>query len=575
METFSRHLDGLLSKLREDIVTQHEHHMTVQKLRMRAQHGSPDLNFNRPPDTPQQLRPQTWGSWEPKKAAQSSPLQASQPASTVQGEDDSEDEVESLADPGPAIPLPSMLAVAKTDSPENIFKGGHAPREAFATIFAKPNLPELASKEETPIMQVEAASTAVPSPSALNTLVGSSSEITVKNGMLVVKQSSFQEFRHGSECSKGSKGSRPSKLSKMSKRSTSSLGSLPSFFKAHPAGTSQWKQFLQDGDSSLSAGRFARVWNAFILATVFFSLTQALNPPIVSGTHFGYAEVVIESVFCIELLAHALLEPRKMALLRDPHSFIDAVAVLPMGLRIEAGFVLPPAGVKPFSHYVLVGIVPTLRLLKLMRRFGKLSLVTHVLSTTGDALKLLLFLISVIVLSFSTLMYIVEPVENVDSLSTAMWICTVTVTTVGYGDVTPVTNSGRILAAVLCFLSVLFMAMPISVLGNAMTHAWADRSRILLMTRTRQRLKSYGYEASDMPSLFRKFDSNGNGELTMDEFCDMISKMNVGIRASEAEELFELFDTDGSGGIDDREFMKALFPDDYRKLYIRSVTASF
>lgn len=29
-----------------------------------------------------------------------------------------------------------------------------------------------------------------------------------------------------------------------------------------------------------------------------------------------------------------------------------------------------------------------------------------------------------------------------------------------------------------------------------MTHAWADRSRILLMTRTRQRLKNYGYEAS-------------------------------------------------------------------------------
>ena len=57
---------------------------------------------------------------------------------------------------------------------------------------------------------------------------------------------------------------------------------------------------------------------------------------------------------------------------------------------------------------------------------------------------------------------------------------------------------------------------------------------------------------------------------------DMVSKMNVGIRPSEAEELFELFDTDASGGIDDREFMKALFPDDYRKLYIRTTTmASF
>ena len=70
-------------------------------------------------------------------------------------------------------------------------------------------------------------------------------------------------------------------------------------------------------------------------------------------------------------------------------------------------------------------------------------------------------------LSFSTLMYVVESSENVDSLSTAMWICTVTVTTVGYGDVTPLTTAGRMLAGTLCFLSVLFMAMPISVLGNA------------------------------------------------------------------------------------------------------------
>lgn len=105
------------------------------------------------------------------------------------------------------------------------------------------------------------------------------------------------------------------------------------------------------------------------------------------------------------------------------------------------------------------------------------------------------WLLEVIVLCFSTMMYIVEPADNINSLTTAMYICTVTVTTVGYGDVTPKTNAGRALAGVLCFISVLFMAMPISVLGNAMTHAWADRSRILLMTRTRSRLKNYGYEA--------------------------------------------------------------------------------
>ena len=200
-------------------------------------------------------------------------------------------------------------------------------------------------------------------------------------------------------------------------------------------------------------------------------LLEALNPPPISGERLGYVEVVIEALFCMEFVANAVLEPRKFArssvpawpgspaqdcktpsrlkldtitaiqsnfvkalphrfihvlevyfpfrrtevLLRDPHTYIDVAAVLPMVLRIEAGFVLPPMSDRPFSHYVLVswpwavdmsaeekatdlsaevGVVPTVRLLKLVRRFGKLSLVSHVLSTTGDALKLLLFLIS-------------------------------------------------------------------------------------------------------------------------------------------------------------------------------------
>lgn len=57
--------------------------------------------------------------------------------------------------------------------------------------------------------------------------------------------------------------------------------------------------------------------------------------------------------------------------------------------------------------------------------------------------------------------------------TTAIYICTVTVTTVGYGDVTPTTNSGRALAGILCFISVLFMAMPISLLGNVSRKRYA------------------------------------------------------------------------------------------------------
>ena len=55
------------------------------------------------------------------------------------------------------------------------------------------------------------------------------------------------------------------------------------------------------------------------------------------------------------------------------------------------------------------------------------------------------------------------------------------------------------------WLKVLFMAMPLSVLGNAMSQTWADRHRIVLITQTRRKLKNLGYTAEHMPKLFPVF----------------------------------------------------------------------
>lgn len=72
------------------------------------------------------------------------------------------------------------------------------------------------------------------------------------------------------------------------------------------------------------------------------------------------------------------------------------------------------------------------------------------------------------------------------------------------------------------------MAMPLSVLGNAMSQTWADRHRIVLITQTRRKLKNLGYAAEHMPKLFSKFDKDGNGELEMEEFCDLVAKLRIG-----------------------------------------------
>eukprot|EP00439_Symbiodinium_sp_Y106_P046524 s623_g5.t3 len=365
-----------------------------------------------------------------------------------------------------------------------------------------------------------------------------------------------------------SRARRASLASNMSKLSASS------FFAQENRAVGKLGQFLRNPESSHAAWIFASLWNYFIAVTVMLSLGQTSRNPILSGLAIGIADGVVEFIFLLECIAEIAVEPcelsQRLDFSKNMYTLIDVVAVVPLPFRIVTGFSLPAVTDFPFAHYLLVCVVPMLRLLKLIRRFGQIQLLAHVFRTTGDALKFLLFLVSIIVLLFSTMLYIIEPETNVDSMFTAMWVSTVTVTTVGFGDITPVTGEGKVLMGVLCFFSSLFMAMPISVLGNAMSHAWTDRNRILLMARTRQRLKRHGFNAGDLPRLFRQYDGNETGDLSMDEFCDMIVKMKVGMGPREAEELFELFDVDGSGGIDDKEFMKALFPDDYRRIFLRS-----
>ncbi|CAE7571732.1 KCNB2 [Symbiodinium natans] len=341
---------------------------------------------------------------------------------------------------------------------------------------------------------------------------------------------------------------------KVMKRASES--SIPSFFDKEAASSLLW-QFLEDPDSSPAAFYFATAWNYFITLSIVVTILQGSQSPIIPASTEGFLQVSVEVALALEFLAHIYASTSCYAFVKSPYNIIDFCALLPLVIRIIAGVETPTLAENAVVHYTLVCFVPLIRLLKLVRRFKKLQLLLHVLSSVIDALKLLLFLISIIVLIFATALYITDQPDNIDSLPLAIWMCTVTVTTVGYGDVTPSTWPARGVAGILCFISVLFMAMPISVVGNAMSQTWADRNRILLVTRARQRLKNWGVSASDMPRLFKKFDQDGNGELGMDEFCvgckskvsaELVAMCRpLGAFEREASDLFVAFDTAATG----------------------------
>eukprot|EP00747_Dinoflagellata_sp_TGD_P103018 gnl/TRDRNA2_/TRDRNA2_168831_c2_seq7.p1 gnl/TRDRNA2_/TRDRNA2_168831_c2~~gnl/TRDRNA2_/TRDRNA2_168831_c2_seq7.p1 ORF type:complete len:316 (+),score=56.44 gnl/TRDRNA2_/TRDRNA2_168831_c2_seq7:3-950(+) len=111
------------------------------------------------------------------------------------------------------------------------------------------------------------------------------------------------------------------------------------------------------------------------------------------------------------------------------------------------------------------------------------------------------------------------------------------------------------------------MAMPIGLIGYGFTQVWKERDKILLMHRTRDRLVQWGYTGQDVAVLFGLFDKDGNGELDLTEFRKMIRMMHIGLSNVRILELFNSFDVNQSGAIDDREFVRVLFPNEYHQIY--------
>jgi hypothetical protein len=78
--------------------------------------------------------------------------------------------------------------------------------------------------------------------------------------------------------------------------------------------------------------------------------------------------------------------------------------------------------------------------------------------------------------------------EMYSSIPDAFWWCIVTFTTVGYGDRYPRTVHGRILCVITMFFGILFLAMPLTIVGTAFQTAWDDHSdkRVIELAHARQ-----------------------------------------------------------------------------------------
>ncbi len=146
-----------------------------------------------------------------------------------------------------------------------------------------------------------------------------------------------------------------------------------------------------------------------------------------------------------------------------PFALIDFVAIFPSYIALYTGITAID-----FLFLRSVRLLRVLRIFKLGRYNDAFTTVQKVVIARSGEFFAVFFVGVIVVIISASMMYLVEfnhPSGHFNSIPEAMWWAVVTLTTVGYGDVVPVTPLGKILGSIIALTGVAFIALPAGILG--------------------------------------------------------------------------------------------------------------
>lgn len=241
-------------------------------------------------------------------------------------------------------------------------------------------------------------------------------------------------------------------------------------------------------EADTRAGRafdIALIW-AILISVAVVMLDSVASIRARAGSAFMVLEWLFTIVFTLEYIARLACVRRPLAYATSVFGVIDLLAVLPTWLALFA----------PELHSFID--VRILRLLRIFRVF-KLGAYVEEYRALGAALrasrrKILVFLSFVLmtVLVLGTLMYVVEgPEHGFTSIPVSVYWAISTMTTVGFGDIVPKSDAGRLIASVMMLLGWGILAVPTGIVSAEFT---AQRVRQTPTTRTCPSCLSEGHE---------------------------------------------------------------------------------
>ncbi|HBR95311.1 MAG TPA: ion transporter [Opitutae bacterium] len=175
-------------------------------------------------------------------------------------------------------------------------------------------------------------------------------------------------------------------------------------------------------------------------------------------------EWVITGLFTIEYILRLYVSEKPAKYARSFFGVVDLLAILPT----YADLLIPGA------HYLMLlrvlRVLRIFRVLKLAKYIGEANTLMRAMRGSARKIAVFIFVVLILVLILGSLMYLIEGAEHgFTSIPKSVYWAIVTLTTVGYGDISPQTPMGQFFASIIMIIGYGIIAVPTAIVTAEMT----------------------------------------------------------------------------------------------------------
>lgn len=217
-----------------------------------------------------------------------------------------------------------------------------------------------------------------------------------------------------------------------------------------------------------SNDKASKTFDLVLLVLIFGSIIIAILDS-VNELHLKYGRVFymlelgFTFLFTLEYILRVWLTSKTLKYVTSFYGIVDLLAILPVYLSF---FIINSQLLSVIRALRLLRVI---RILKLGRYLSEANFLRESLKASATKIQIFLFSVLTIVLIMGTLMFVIEGPENgYTSIPVGMYWAIVTLTTVGFGDITPQTPIGQLLASLIMLMGYAIIAVPTGIVSSEM-----------------------------------------------------------------------------------------------------------